>query len=148
MAIEVIDKIKPKNNGGFAVVDALDVEMPGGTRLSDFKPNVELTEEQIAALKGKDGKDGYTPVKGVDYFDGKDGINGKDGVDGKNGSDGKTPVKGTDYWTDADKQEMVEETSERIEALFVSITQDEYDNLFIQGEIDSNKYYMIVGDGG
>lgn len=28
-------------------------------------------------IKGEDGQDGYTPVKGVDYFDGKDGENGK-----------------------------------------------------------------------
>lgn len=33
--------------------------------------------------------DGYTPVKGVDYFD---------GVDGKDGKDGHTPVKGVDYF--------------------------------------------------
>lgn len=56
---------------------------------------------------GIDGKDGYTPVKGVDYFDGKDGQPGKDGVDGKAGADGYTPVKGTDYFTEADKTEMV-----------------------------------------
>lgn len=35
MAVELIDKIKPKNNGDFALVDAADVEMPDGTRLSD-----------------------------------------------------------------------------------------------------------------
>ena len=34
-------------------------------------------------------------------------FNGKDGVDGKNGADGRTPIKGTDYFTDADKAEMV-----------------------------------------
>ena len=28
--------------------------------------------------------------------------------DGKNGTNGKTPIKGTDYWTASDKQEMVE----------------------------------------
>ena len=27
----------------------------------------------IPAIKGDKGKDGYTPIKGVDYFDGKDG---------------------------------------------------------------------------
>ena len=32
--------------------------------------------------------------KNVDYFDGKDGV------------DGKTPVKGVDYFTDADKNEV------------------------------------------
>ena len=99
-------------------------------------------------VDGKDGSDGYTPVKGKDYFDGKDGQDGSDGKDGvsptvsvsaitgghrititdangtktvdvmdgedgapgtngKDGTDGKTPVKGTDYYTDADKTEMV-----------------------------------------
>lgn len=38
---------------------------------------------------------------------GSDGAAGKDGRDGQDGSPGKTPVKGTDYWTAADKQEIV-----------------------------------------
>ena len=66
--------------------------------------------------------DGYTPVKGVDYFDGEKGAKGdpftyKDftpeqlaslkgdkgdkgdnGTDGKDGADGYTPVKGVDYF--------------------------------------------------
>ena len=33
---------------------------------------------------GKSGKDGYTPVKGIDYFD---GAPGRDGLDGKDGQD-------------------------------------------------------------
>ena len=37
MAIELISKIKPKNSGSFPLVDAADVEMPDGTRLSEFK---------------------------------------------------------------------------------------------------------------
>jgi hypothetical protein len=42
----------------------------------------DLTEEQIEALRGadgtpgRDGMDGYTPQKGIDYFDGKDGVDG------------------------------------------------------------------------
>lgn len=50
---------------------------------------------KIQGPAGADGADGYTPVKGKDYFDGRDG------------QDGKTPIRGTDYWTDADKQSMV-----------------------------------------
>lgn len=48
-----------------------------------------------------DGEDGYTPVKGVDYFDGEKGdpgytpVKGKDYFDGK---DGYTPQKGVDYF--------------------------------------------------
>ena len=40
MAIELISKIKPKNGGSFAMVDAEDVEMPNGDRLSDFVAEV------------------------------------------------------------------------------------------------------------
>lgn len=157
MSIELIDKIKPKNNGNFALIDAVDVEMPDGTRLSEFKPDSvvgekgekgdpftyeDFTAEQLAALKGepgKDGKDGYTPQKGVDYFDGKDGQNGSPGADGK------TPVKGTDYWTDTDKQEILTEATEQVSSMFVPITQESYDALVSAGTVDPNKYYMIVG---
>ena len=56
--------------------------------------------EWLDSLKGEPGENGYTPVKGVDYFD---GANGKDGKDGINGKDGKDYVL-----TDADKQEIVQ----------------------------------------
>jgi hypothetical protein len=52
----------------------------------------ENTWKNVGKIQGPPGKDGYTPVKGVDYFDGQ---NGKDGSDGK---DGYTPVKGVDYF--------------------------------------------------
>jgi hypothetical protein len=71
-------------------------------------------KEWLASLNGKDG---YTPIKGIDYFDGqngKDGVDGKDGYtpikgvdyfdgkDGKNGIDGYTPIKGVDYFDGKD----------------------------------------------
>lgn len=46
-------------------------------------------------IKGPKGKDGYTPVKGVDYFDGKDGytpVKGIDYFDGEDGVDGKSGI--------------------------------------------------------
>lgn len=43
--------------------------------------------------RGLQGSDGYTPVKGVDYFD---------GIDGKDGKDGHTPIKGVDYFDGSD----------------------------------------------
>jgi hypothetical protein len=52
----------------------------------------EVPSDGYTPVKGVDyfdGKDGYTPVKYVDYFDGKDGTNGADGKDGANGEDGK-----------------------------------------------------------
>jgi hypothetical protein len=37
---------------------------------------------------------------------GDQGIQGEKGADGAKGEDGYTPVRGTDYWTDADKAEI------------------------------------------
>ena len=38
-----------------------------------------------------------------------------DGEKGDKGEDGKTPVRGTDYWTDADKAEIVEDVNQSID---------------------------------
>lgn len=71
-------------------------------------------KEWLESLKGDKGIDGYTPIKGVDYFDGKDGKDGIDGytpvkgvdyfdgVAGKDGKDGYTPIKGIDYFDGKD----------------------------------------------
>ena len=65
----------------------------------------------IQGEPGKDGAkgaDGYTPVKGVDYFDGapgKDGEKGEQGIQGPQGEPGKD---GENYiLTEEDKQEIV-----------------------------------------
>lgn len=76
------------------------------------------TEEEVQFTapqgpKGEPGKDGYTPVKGVDYFDGLPGADGKtpvkgvdyfDGETGPQGEPGYTPVKGVDYFDGAPGQ--------------------------------------------
>lgn len=74
----------------------------------------DFTQEQLNSLKGKDGytpikgkdyfdgRDGYTPVKGTDYFDGKNGYTPVKGVDYFDGKDGYTPVKGKDYFDGKD----------------------------------------------
>lgn len=49
MALPLADKIKPKNGGSFALVDAQDVELPDGSRLPDHLP-VYLTQEAYDAL--------------------------------------------------------------------------------------------------
>ena len=55
-------------------------------------------------IKGDKGKKGD---KGDTGANGKDGVNGKDGANGRDGKDGYTPINGVDYFTDADKAEMV-----------------------------------------
>lgn len=49
MAIELISKIKPKNGASYPMVDAKDVAMPDGTRLSDFQQSV-MSSVQIVAM--------------------------------------------------------------------------------------------------
>lgn len=93
--------------------------------------------EVVGRVVGKDGKDGFSPTAKVtetdsgavititdaigttkvtvkNGHDGADGTAGKDGKDGKNGADGKTPIKGEDYFTEAEKQEIIDEVLEQI----------------------------------
>lgn len=106
MALNTYDTFEPQ--GEFPAVKAEDVEMPDGKRLSDL---------DLSA-----GKDGQTPFIGANgnwwigdtdtgvQAQGETGPQGKQGPQGdpgEAGADGKTPVKGEDYYTDSDKQEMV-----------------------------------------
>lgn len=47
-------------------------------------------------------------AKASGIFNGTDGLDGADGTDGEDGADGYTPLKGVDYYTEADKAEMVQ----------------------------------------
>lgn len=81
---DILDKLSV-SDGKFQY-DGSDVGLKGDKgnpfTYSDF------TAEQLAALKGDKGDKGDPGAKGAD---------------------GKTPVKGTDYWTAADKQEIVDD---------------------------------------
>lgn len=74
-----------------------------GVQIETTSKDGETTSTEV--INGIDGKDGYTPVKGVDYFDGKDGANGKDGY---------TPQKGIDYFTQSDINQIVNEVLNKI----------------------------------
>ena len=57
--------------------------------------------------KGDPGPKGDPGEKGDPGKDGAPGAQGEKGEKGEPGTPGKTPVRGTDYWTAADKQEIV-----------------------------------------
>lgn len=78
--------------------------------------------------EGSDGKDGYTPIKGVDYFDGTDG------------EDGKTPVKGVDYYTEADKAEIVAAVIESLGGNPIFGIVDENNNIIVNGDLPDGTY--------
>jgi hypothetical protein len=75
----------------------------------------KFARNNVAMLKGKDGrdgvdgKDGYTPQKNIDYFD---------GAKGPKGNDGYTPKKGTDYFTEAEINAMKDSLAETLKTLF------------------------------
>lgn len=52
---------------------------------------------------GKDGKDGVQGPQGEPGAPGRDGKDGAQGAKGDPGEPGRTPVRGVDYWTDADR---------------------------------------------
>lgn len=67
----------------------------------------DFTSEQLAALVGPKGDTGADGAKGDKGDKGDTGAQGAQGPQGEKGPAGYTPVKGTDYFTDADKQELV-----------------------------------------
>lgn len=119
--------------------------------------------------KGSDGKDGATGAAGVGIskveqtttstadsgnnvvtvtltngntstFTVKNGSKGSDGKDGTNGKDGKTPAKGTDYWTEADKAEIVQAVINTLggEPVFGYVDND--NNIILSGSLSSGTY--------
>ena len=100
--------------------EAADPTLPIWAQLSSEWE--DLKKSGFVGPPGKDGKDGYTPQKGIDYFDGKDGTpathswsgtvltitsaSGTSSADlkGEPGKDGYTPQKNVDYFDGKDGQ--------------------------------------------
>lgn len=61
--------------------------------------------------QGPQGETGPAGPQGLQGEPGPQGPAGPAGADGAPGSDGYTPVKGTDYFTEADKQEIAEQAA-------------------------------------
>lgn len=74
----------------------------------------------VETVKGDPGDTPYIGANGNWFIGDTDtgvkakGDKGDTGSAGKNGSDGKTPVRGTDYWTEADKTEIKSYVDEAI----------------------------------
>lgn len=88
----------PTANDGYGSVKFF-FAIPRGDKGDAFTYG-DFTPEQLAALKGAKGDKGEKGDKGDT---GDTGAQGAQGGKGDKGEDGHTPVRGTDYWTDADK---------------------------------------------
>ena len=79
----------------------------------EFQKNNASLSFSEALLKGDKGADGITPHIGENgnwYLGDTDTGKPSRGEKGLKGDKGDTPVKGTDYWTAADKTEIVNDT--------------------------------------
>lgn len=79
-----------------------------------FSPIAKVIQTASGAIISITDVNGTTTAIVKNGHDGNDGTAGKDGKDGKNGADGKTPIKGEDYFTEAEKQEIIDEVLEQI----------------------------------
>lgn len=93
MAIELISKIKPKNNGDFKLVDVEDINY-NGKGLDEAIKSGEFKGE-----KGDPGAKGDPGVKGDPGAKGDQGAKGEPGTPGADGKDGDNVKFGTDYGT-------------------------------------------------
>ena len=95
--VTTVGAVRDIQNAIYSYIDKeiANIEASGGNGLSAYEVwlNDGHTGSESDFLDWLKGEDGYTPVKGVDYFDGepgKDGVAGKDGVNGQDGVDGKS----------------------------------------------------------
>ena len=129
----VMEKVNTiENNIGEAVNDYL-IKNPVVVDLSNYytKSQVDAAIDAVELTPGPQGPEGPQGPQGAPGKDGQDGAPGpqgapgpagpagKDGAPGQQGpqgapgapgapgQDGHTPVKGTDYWTETDKAEIV-----------------------------------------
>ena len=105
-----------------AHVDHVGPQGPKGDKGDKGDPFTyeDFTPEQLAALVGPQGPEGPKGDKGdpFTYEDftqeqlqsliGPQGPQGETGQQGTQGEPGYTPVKGIDYWTEQDKQEIIQ----------------------------------------
>ena len=90
-----------------AAIDAVEL-MPGPQGPEGPRgPQGEPGRDGAPGPAGKDGAPGPQGPAGPAGKDGAPGQQGPQGEPGTPGQDGHTPVKGTDYWTETDKAEMV-----------------------------------------
>lgn len=93
-------------------------------RLQSFLIELETLKAvgRLDLMRGEKGENGYTPVKGKDYFTDEEiasiikyiqeGI--LPGEKGEPGKNGQTPFKGIDYWTKEDQEKIIKEVLSKI----------------------------------
>lgn len=113
--VELIDDKTLEDLGIKQKYTAKDITFEDGTTFQEKYNSGELKgekgekgEQGIQGVQGEKGETGEQGIQGEKGEKGETGAKGDKGETGEKGQDGKTPVKGVDYFTDADKQEIVQ----------------------------------------
>lgn len=99
----------------------------------------------IQGPKGDKGDKGDTGATGPQGAQGAVGPQGPQGIQGETGATGYTPVKGVDYWTDADQESIIQQV---VTALGTPVfgTVDENNNIVLTGELVNGTYTLKYED--
>ena len=85
------------------------------------------------SIRGASGAKGST---------GETGATGAAGADGKDGVDGKTPVLGTDYFTEADREDMIQQILSELGAIPVYGRVDANNNIILTAALGDGTYTL------
>lgn len=109
-------------------------------------PQGEKGETGAQGPQGEKGETGSQGLQGEQGLKGDKGDKGDTGAQGEKGADGYTPVKGTDYFTESDKAEIVgkiiEQTEVEIIPDYVVSEADSVTNRVLQAQ--GNKTFTLA----
>ena len=116
----------------------------GGSNVVTFSDGKTLTIKN-----GSKGSKGDTGSQGPKGDTGATGSQGPKGDTGAKGADGKTPVRGTDYWTEADKAEIITAVIEALAGYPVVGVVDSDNSIVLSGTLPIGEYTLkYEGENG
>ena len=104
-----------------------------------------MGEQGPIGLTGPAGPIGPQGPQGIQGERGPEGIQGPTGPEGPRGLTGPAPVKGVDYWTESEKQDLVNEVKAEIQVPDVSQFKTATE---IQAMIDASLSAIGVAEEG
>lgn len=100
----------------------------------------EQVTVKIPTIAGPAGKDGYTPQKGVDYFDGKDGYTPQKGIDYFDGKDGPIGPAGADGFN---PEVRLERTEDGVKITAVNQDGEESQTVYDGKDGEDTEFFIV-----
>lgn len=140
--IAAVDAAVGQGGGGgsITITDIVMSPVDGGSNVVTFSDGNTLTVKN-----GSKGSTGSTGPTGATGPAGPTGATGPAGPQGPTGATGRTPVKGVDFWTDADQESIIQEV---IAALGTPVfgRVDAENNIILTGALADGTYTLKYED--